>query len=191
MISEDYFVRQGSSVPLTFDIRCGVPPIEQMISHTLEAESFRRASDAPILLLLDAPSGFALRQLEELAPPCRRTIVATNNTCPEYCKDLWELQPAVLLAGGQCNREVETALVRVARGESYRLVPPHSTALTPCERTVLRYVACGWSNQRIAQQLHVKVQSVANALGHVYSKLHLNGRVEAALYYWGRLDLIR
>ena len=64
--------------------------------------------------------------------------------------------------------------------------------LTASEMTILRLVARGVENERIAQVLNYSVYTVANRLRTIYAKLHLTNRTQAALYAlrqgWATLD---
>jgi two-component system, NarL family, response regulator LiaR len=69
---------------------------------------------------------------------------------------------------------------------------PKGEALTSGEMAVLRLVAQGADNQRIAGELHTSVFTVANRLRTIYEKLAVNNRTQAALYAlrqgWAQLD---
>ncbi len=48
--------------------------------------------------------------------------------------------------------------------------------------TVLQLAARGWSNQQIADELHISEATVRTHMSHVLSKLHLASRTQAVLY---------
>ena len=54
--------------------------------------------------------------------------------------------------------------------------------LTEQERAVLALLAGGQRNARIADELCVSVRTVENHLYHIFHKLGVSSRIEAALY---------
>lgn len=64
--------------------------------------------------------------------------------------------------------------------------PPKETstndALTQREMEILSYLARGYSNQEIAQELVISIRTVATHVGNILGKLHLANRTQAALY---------
>ena len=60
-----------------------------------------------------------------------------------------------------------------------RLIPPRSCALTGRELDVLRLIAAGKSNQRIARELVVTLDTVKKHVSHVLGKLGAANRTEA------------
>jgi two-component system, NarL family, response regulator LiaR len=54
--------------------------------------------------------------------------------------------------------------------------------LTKQEKTVLALVARGWRTAKIAQELYVSPRTVETHLAHIYSKLDISSRTEAAVY---------
>ena len=55
--------------------------------------------------------------------------------------------------------------------------------LTPRETEVLTLLATGGSNKEIAARLSVTAEAVSFHLRHIYSKLHVRSRTEAALKF--------
>ena len=60
----------------------------------------------------------------------------------------------------------------------YRIIP-----VNPREREVLDLVVHGLSNKEIAERLSVTVAAVRWHLKHIYHKLHVHSRTEAALKF--------
>jgi DNA-binding NarL/FixJ family response regulator len=58
---------------------------------------------------------------------------------------------------------------------------PHETALTAREMQVLSLVSQGLSNQQIARKLSLSVRTIEAHLTHIYNKLGVGSRTEAAL----------
>ena len=69
---------------------------------------------------------------------------------------------------------------------------PQVASLTQNEMAILRLVARGVENERIAQSLNYSVYTVANRLRVIYEKLQITNRTQAALYAlrqgWVTLD---
>ena len=57
-----------------------------------------------------------------------------------------------------------------------------ATALSPREREVLQLIVAGHSSKEIARTLAVSVTTVERHITHVYEKLGVHGRAEAASY---------
>jgi DNA-binding NarL/FixJ family response regulator len=55
-------------------------------------------------------------------------------------------------------------------------------ALTPREVEIMRMVAAGLRNKEIGDRLSISEGTVKIHLHHIYEKLHLEGRLELALY---------
>ncbi len=54
--------------------------------------------------------------------------------------------------------------------------------LTRQERTVLALVAQGWRTAKIAEELVISPRTVETHIYHIYDKLGVSSRIEAALY---------
>jgi len=150
---------------------------------------------APDVVLLDLvmPGGDGLEALGALAAaaPGARVLVLTS-----FGDD--ERVFAALRAGaaGFLLKDVEPAeLVRAIRtaaaGEAAlspavatRVVAAvaHGDELTPREREVLRLIARGLSNKRIALELGMAEKTVKTHVSHVLAKLGVADRTQAALY---------
>lgn len=168
---------------MTFSVLCGTPGVIDAFEAFMGRQGLRSDPDGRLVIILDLPRGFAPYTLGRLHQEGRQVIVVTWSTCPEYCEDLWDLRPDGLIVGDGISLELMTAITRVTQGERYRLTPPSNT-LTPVERRMLRLLAHGHTNQQIAQQVSMQVQTVKNTLATIYRKLDLKNRSEALLYYW-------
>lgn len=175
---------------LSFVIMCSIPSVERLIVNSLEQSGFVHSTTATTILIIDAPQGFALKQLQCTNQPHSHIIVTTSNQCPEYWEDLWDLQPDVLLVGEMLRGELEDAIQRVNNNEQYRVTPGRTTNLTTTERRMLHYLARGWTTDRIAAYRGVSTKTVHNTLATVCEKLSVPTRRAAMLYYWGRQDLL-
>lgn len=83
--------------------------------------------------------------------------------------------------GGAMSGEIARKVVAYFREQAD--VKPEVEELTPREREVLDLVVCGLSNKEIAERLCVTVAAVRFHLKHIYQKLHVHSRTEAALKY--------
>lgn len=54
--------------------------------------------------------------------------------------------------------------------------------LTKQEKVVLALVAQGWRTAKIAQELFISPRTVETHLAHIYAKLAVSSRTEAAVY---------
>ncbi|UCF60972.1 MAG: response regulator transcription factor [Anaerolineaceae bacterium] len=59
-----------------------------------------------------------------------------------------------------------------------------SCALTTGEIEVLKLVAKGYTNSKIAEQLVISVGTVKGHVSNILSKLQLTDRTQAAVYAW-------
>lgn len=74
------------------------------------------------------------------------------------------------------------ALVEMARGGSSRERAPGAPGLTERELEVLRLVGRGASNREIAASLFISEKTAKNHLTHIFEKLGVSDRTQAALY---------
>ena len=177
-----------------------------LVAAALDGESGLRlaASYQPAVVLLDLAlpdqSGAAVaRQLQTLdpAPQC---LVYSAYDDPAHVH-------AALAAGvaGYVHKTdslftVVEAIRAVAQGQPWysprvqgevrawlqgeTTAPPEIAALTERERAVLRLLARGWDNRRIAGELFIGEQTVKNHVSHSYAKLGVHSRAEAVAWAW-------
>lgn len=55
-------------------------------------------------------------------------------------------------------------------------------ALTKQEKIILSLIARGWRTAKIAEELYLSPRTVETHLNHIYSKLDVSSRTEAAVY---------
>lgn len=100
------------------------------------------------------------------------------------------LSPAPVLALApapptRLQRDVLRALESAFRRRDIDAGP--ADALTPAERTVCSLLARGWSNRRIAEELHVSPRTVETQVSSALRKVGASGRTELAVR-WARLS---
>jgi NarL family two-component system response regulator LiaR len=128
--------------------------------------------------------------------PETRVLVLTAHEDPEHVIALLEAGAVGYLPKTVRLNELLDAIRATSRGES--VLPPSvasvvvrhlsraeertaEEALTPREMEVLRLVAQGLTNYQIARQLGLSVRTVEAHLTHIYAKLGVSSRTEAAL----------
>ena len=83
--------------------------------------------------------------------------------------------------GAPMSGEIARKVVEYFRNQT--TVSTQVENLSPREKEVLELVAFGLSNRDIAGRLHVSVDAVRWHLKHIYAKLHVHSRTEAALKF--------
>jgi DNA-binding NarL/FixJ family response regulator len=166
-------------------VLCGIPLLAHMLAASLEQNGLSVDLNAAVVLLIDAPLGFAIAMLGDYAIRARHTIVTTANRCPEYWHNLSDMGAQIVLADENTSYPLEEVLRHAALGARYCVTPHDATVLTATERQVLHLLACGCSSQQIAKKLSKSDQSIRNMLTPIYRKLGVADRSEAQNYYWG------
>jgi len=166
-------------------VLCGIPLLAQLLGATLEQSGICLDLNAAIVLLIDAPLGFAMAMLAESAIRARHTVVSTANRCPEYWLNLSDMGAQIVLTDEAANYPLEDVLGHAGMGARYMVTPHEATPLTPTQRRALHLLACGYSNQEIAERTTMKEQSVKNMLTEIYHRLGVADRSAAQNYYWG------
>ncbi|UCC64834.1 MAG: response regulator transcription factor [Anaerolineae bacterium] len=128
--------------------------------------------------------------------PDTRVLILTAHEDPEHVIALLEAGAVGYLPKTVRLNELLDAIRATSRGES--VLPPSVASvvvrhlsgagertaeetLTPREMEVLRLVAQGLTNYQIARQLGLSVRTVEAHLTHIYAKLGVSSRTEAAL----------
>ena len=97
-----------------------------------------------------------------------------------------ELAEAILKAAkgeATLHPRVASRVIRELQGPKSDEVNPY-TELTNREMEVLKLIADGMSNSRIAEELVVSEYTVKGHVSNILSKLHLADRTQAAVYAW-------
>ena len=113
--------------------------------------------------ILAGASGYLLKQIRSQELVRAIETVATGQSL---------LDPAV-------TQKVLDKVKRLASGHQ----PPEIAQLSTQERKVLALVAEGKTNKEIASALGLSDKTVKNYLSHVFEKLHLSRRAEAAAFF--------
>jgi predicted ATPase/DNA-binding CsgD family transcriptional regulator len=85
-------------------------------------------------------------------------------------------------AGRLMNPDEVISFVRSLDPQLHGDVLPRPPKLTPREHEVLRLVARAFSNQQIADELHMSVLTARTHVEHIFTKLRVHSRTEAALW---------
>jgi DNA-binding NarL/FixJ family response regulator len=100
-----------------------------------------------------------------------------RSTPEEILKAMREVQ----MGGGAMSGEIARKVIRYFRDQS--TTKAEVEELTPREREVLELVVHGLANKEIADRLNLTVEAVRWHLKHIYQKLHVHSRTEAALKF--------
>lgn len=180
--------------------------LETVLSlHRIEAESQwglflddpAPASARPSIVVVDVAAenrARTVRAVRRVFPSARVVALAVRETTGE-------IVPVVAAGAGACIppggtlRDVVDAIAAVAAGRKWftskatgillraREVPHSDVAeppLTPREREVLSLVEKGLSNQQIARRLSIRLPTVKNHVHHIFRKMAVQSRAEAA-----------
>ena len=97
--------------------------------------------------------------------------------CPE---EIIDAIAEVRAGGAPMTSEIARMVVRSFQGPAPE---PDSAGLTAREAEILMFLAEGLSNKEIAQKANISPGTVRIHLGHIFKKLHVRGRTEAAAKY--------
>jgi NarL family two-component system response regulator LiaR len=142
----------------------------------------------------------ATRRVKDISPRSQ-IVILTSFHQDEYIFPALQAGAISYLLKDVKASELVEAIRRAARGEAtlhpriaarviktFRsLEPEEATAfitLTEREMEVLKLIAKGYSNDRIAEQLVISIGTVKGHVSNILSKLHLVDRTQAAAYAW-------
>jgi DNA-binding NarL/FixJ family response regulator len=87
----------------------------------------------------------------------------------------------VMEGGGPMSGEIARRVIQSFQRPTPTVEP--DVELTAREREVLDWVARGFATKEIADRLGISARTVSLHLQHIYGKLHVRSRTEAALKY--------
>ncbi len=205
LIADDHgVVREGLRTLLTqagFEV-VGVAATGQETVHLTRAHQ-------PHVVLLDIrmPDMDGLQVLEHLraAMPQVAVILLTTYDNPTYLSRALALGvagyltkdadpqaiPLAVRAAAQGHVLLERTVLQRALNDLRLGIAPAAVTTTVDELTeqevrVLRLVAQGLSNQEIAERLHISLNTVKTHLKHIFAKLGVSDRTQAAVWAWRR-----
>jgi two-component system, NarL family, response regulator LiaR len=198
LIADDHaVVRQGLRTYL--ELQDDVEVVgEAADGEAAVADAERLAPDVVLLdLAMPRLDGVAaLRELRERAPAARVLVLTSFGEDDRLFAALRagaagfllkDTEPAELVRAIRSTHEGQSPLspataTRVVEELARGGRPRAADLLTPRELDVLRLIAHGRSNKRIALELGVAEKTVKTHVGHVLAKLGLSDRTQAALY---------
>jgi NarL family two-component system response regulator LiaR len=202
MIVDDHeMVRRGAS---------GYLAAQPDITVVAEAESGEEAvhlarEHVPDVVLMDlvmpGMDGVEATRKVKDASPRTQIIVLTSYHQDEHIFPALQAGAISYLLKDVKAAELVEAIFHAARGEAtlhprvaarvikaFRTSDPELTSpftvLTDREMEVLRLLAKGHTNSRIAEELVITVGTVKGHVSNILSKLHLADRTQAAVYAW-------
>jgi NarL family two-component system response regulator LiaR len=142
----------------------------------------------------------ATRKLKDLSPRTQ-IIILTSYHEDEHIFPALQAGAISYLLKDVKAADLVKAIRRAAHGEAtlhpriaervikeFRVGDPDKlrlfTDLTEREMEVLKLIANGYSNQKIADQLVISLGTVKGHVSNILSKLHLADRTQAAVYAW-------
>lgn len=142
------------------------------------------------------PQGAALKIDDLLPNPGAKLVVYSWNTDPALVRDTMNAGASGYLSKGLDGADLKDALLRIHRGEVLTPVaetqpegegagrwPGHDIGLSGREAEMLALLCQGMSNDEIARQTYLGVNTVKTYLRTLFKKLDVQSRTQAVL--WG------
>jgi DNA-binding NarL/FixJ family response regulator len=102
-----------------------------------------------------------------------------NHSSEEVIRSIIE----VVEGGAPMTGQIARRVIEVFRKPAYKDLA--KAQLTAREKEILHLIARGYANKEIASQLEVEVSTVRTHVEHIYEKLHVHCRTQAAAKYLG------
>ncbi len=202
MIVDDHeMVRRGACSYLEAQ-----PDISLVAQAASGEEAVRLAQEfVPDVILMDlvmpGMDGVETTRRVKNVSPRTQIVILTSFHQDEYVFPALQAGAVSYLLKDVKANDLLEAIRRAARGEAtlhpriaarviktFRSLEPEEglsfTSLTERELEVLKLIARGFSNDRIADQLVISIGTVKGHVSNILSKLHLVDRTQAAAYAW-------
>ncbi len=126
-------------------------------------------------------------------------IMLTMHKSDEFLKESFKAGASGFLLKHSAVTELKTAIETVCNGKKYissdmthsvinQMITGHPTEsgheheLTPKENEIVRLIAQGWENQKIAEALHISTSTVKTHRANIMKKLHAHKNVDLVKY---------
>ena len=151
-----------------------------------------------VLMDLTMPTYGGTAAITSIRQSCPRTrvLALTMHDDPSYVRSALAAGAAGFVAKSSADRELLTAIRTVAQGRMAvyasvtddlagdtghnlaRQTTPPADLLTEREREVVSLVAQGYTNQQVAERLHLSTKSIEAYRARIMQKLHLRERAD-------------
>jgi len=97
----------------------------------------------------------------------------------------------VMEGGAPMSGEIARRVIQSFQRPTPTAEQPAEAELTAREKEVLDWVARGFASKEIGERMGISVRTVSLHLQHIYGKLHVRSRTEAAAKYLGSVNVRR
>lgn len=196
VVSESNRTRRPIRVALVNDYEIIVEGLREMLRpfadriEIVETVTGDTPDGAADIALFDTFAGrrYALERVREMLADrdIARVVLYTWDAPDAFLDDVTTMRIDGVILKSETGQRLVEALERIHRGEpigagdavrSSRAV----AVLTEREREVLALLACGASNREIARELYLSVDTVKTHVRHLFRKLGVGNRTQAAL----------
>jgi DNA-binding NarL/FixJ family response regulator len=168
--------------------------IQGGLEHAACFEIVAHVSARPEIVVIDDSGGTGapdrIRSVR-LAAPGAKVVLLAPDVGPERMREARAAGLHTAIARSVDPDSVGTLLREITNGRVYHALPPagaqpafgsSTPPLTPRELEILRLVAAGASNGRVARELWITEQTVKFHLSNAYRKLRVANRTQASHY---------